>query len=85
MLPTAPASPIAASAVARARVGNSSPDHAPKTGVAALAKQLQSTLPMKKPTVAVPKLRLVAAAVATVRAMAGARRPKRSVRYPPAR
>src|SRR5207302_869999 len=73
------------SAVARARVGKSSPDQAPKTGVAALAKPLHSTLPTKKPTAAVAKLRLVAAAVATVSAIAGPLRPQRSVRYPPAR
>ena len=75
MLPTAPANPRAASAVARARVGKSSPDHAPKTGVAALANPLQSTLPVKNPTVPVAKLRLVAAPVATVSTMAGRRRP----------
>ena len=80
MLPIAPASAIAASAVARARVGNSSPDQAPNTGVPALAKALHSTLPTKKPTVEVAKLRLVAAAVATVNAMDGPLRPNRSVR-----
>ena len=75
MLPIAPASAIAASAVARARVGKSSPDHAPKTGVAALANALQRTLPAKNPTAPVAKLRLVAAAVAMVSAIAGPRRP----------
>src|SRR5256885_1492024 len=78
--PTAAITAITASAVARARVGNSSPDHAPNTGVPALAKALHSTLPTKKPMDPVAKLRLVAAAVDTVSATAGPRRPNRSVR-----
>src|SRR5256885_16245161 len=85
MLPAAPARAIAASAVARARVGKSSPDQAPKTGVAALAKPLHSTLPTKKPTAAVAKPKLVAAALATVGAIAGPLRPERAGRDPPAR
>ncbi|OLD92147.1 MAG: hypothetical protein AUG84_02065 [Chloroflexi bacterium 13_1_20CM_4_66_7] len=80
MLPSAATTAIEASAVARARVGKSSPDHAPKTGVLALAKPLHSTLPAKNPIDPVAKLRLVDAAVATVSAIAGPRRPNRSVR-----
>src|SRR5258708_7137698 len=84
MLPAAAATAVVASAVARARVGNSSADQAPKTGVEALANTLHKTLPTRKPAVAVAKLRLVAIAVASVKTMAGPRRPKRSVRKPPA-
>src|SRR2546429_8904665 len=85
MLPAAPARAIAASAVARARVGKSSPDQEPKTGVAALAKPLHSTLPTKKPTAVVAKLRLGAAAAATVSPIAGPLRPEPAGRYSPAR
>src|SRR2546429_8765607 len=84
MLPAAPARAIAASAVARARVGKSSPDQAPKTGVAALAKPLHSTLPTKKPTAAVAKLRLVAAARAAGGAIAGPPRAETAGRGSPA-
>ena len=63
---------MVASAVARARVGKSSPDHAPNTGVAALANALHSTLPAKKPNEPVAKLMLVDAAVAIESAIAGA-------------
>src|SRR2546430_17743903 len=85
MLPAAPARAIAASAVARARVGKSSPDQAPKTGVAALAKPLHSTLPTKKPTAAVAKLKLVAAAGAAGGAVAGTLGPETAGRDPAAR
>ena len=66
--------------VARARVGKSSADHAPSTGVSALANELHSTLPIQNPEVPLPKLRLAAMAVAPVSAVAGPLRPKRSVR-----
>ncbi len=79
-LPTAAATDPVASAVARARVGKSSPDHAPSTGVAALANELHSTLPITNPGVPVAKLTLAATAVAPVSAAPGALRPKRSLR-----
>src|ERR1700736_5100329 len=84
-LPSADATVPVASAVARARVGKSSPDHAPRTGVAALANELQSTLPIRNPIAPLAKLRLAAIAVAAVRAAPGRRRPYRSLRNPPAR
>src|ERR1700730_5934789 len=83
-LPIADATVPVASAVARARVGKSSPDQAPRTGVAALANELQRTLPARNPTAPVPKLRLAASALAAVRAAPGSRRPNRSLRNPPA-
>src|SRR3979411_2949153 len=79
-LPAAPATEPIASAVARARVGKSSADHAPSTGVSALANELHSTLPIQNPAVPVPKLRLAAMAVAPGGAGAGALRPERAVR-----
>src|SRR6202022_3694920 len=80
MLPAAAATEPIASAVARARVGKSSADHAPSTGVSALANELHITLPIQNPAVPVPKLRLPGIALAPVSAVAGPLRPKRSVR-----
>src|SRR5579864_1283621 len=83
--PTAPATAPTDSAVALARVGYSSPDQAPITGVAALAEALHSRLPAMNPTVPVTNpspANIVYAAVSTT---PGVRRPSRSVRMPPAR